>query len=215
MGMREHFGLERFELVGDPIEEWKVRVHHPVGEQVVDEVRAAMGQPIVARDASPDLVERRDVLLVDGDEVSLAEERVDLVDVELAALRIGALERVVHDEQVVAVLFELRALIEVRTVLDRERVEIEARLEELETLRVLVLEIDPAEATCLRRVDVLVAFACVCLRLLRDRQHAVHAGLLRGEAQTSLVDYYLVLQPAGGRRFRASRRLVALSDDLV
>jgi hypothetical protein len=123
-----------------------------------------MGEPVVARDPSPDLVERCDVLLVDGHEVALAEERVDLVDVELAALRIGALQRVVHDEEVAAVLLELRALIEVRTVLDRERVEIEARLQELERLGVLVLEIDPAEDRRLGRVDVLVAFARVCLR---------------------------------------------------
>jgi len=56
---------------------------------------------------------------VHRDQVAVAEERVHLVDREVLELVVLRGEALRHEERAVPVLLELRALVEVGTVLDR------------------------------------------------------------------------------------------------
>src|SRR5262249_2776172 len=70
---------------------------------------------------------------------------------EVSYVRVGARETLRHEEQVIAVVFDLRPLIEVRAVLDGERVKVKPFAQELERRVVLIREIDPAHDAFGRR----------------------------------------------------------------
>ena len=150
---RQHRVLQLLELVGDLIDDREVVVDDAVGDQVVDEVEAALGGGGVDGDPPPHLVDRGDRAEVHRHQVALAEERVQLVQLELGQRRAVAREALGHQEQVVAVLLELGPLIVVRAVFDRQRMEVEPLAQELELRLVREAQVDPPQRARRRRRD--------------------------------------------------------------
>ena len=127
-GRRQHRVLELLELVGDAVEDREVVVDDPVGDEVVDEIDAALEElRLASTRRSPDLLERGD-RSPSCTVTRKCSPRNAWSSCSSSSWTLSPLagEPLRHQEQVVAVLLELGALIEVRAVLDGERVEVEA-----------------------------------------------------------------------------------------
>ena len=151
LGALEDGVLDLLQVVRHEVEDREVGVDDGVGDQVEDKVRPAPPQRGLACGPLPDPVERLDRVLVDGDQVVRAQESVQLVRHDVVRLARRAGEPVDHHEQVVAVFLQLRPLVDVQAVLDRQRVKAEAIGQELERRFVLGLKVDPANHARRRR----------------------------------------------------------------
>ena len=106
--------------------------------------RSGMGLEV-----EPHVVQRAALAVADGDHEARAGEHHHLADLDrLGAVHVaGGLE---HEEQRVAEHLELRALVGVDGVLDRQRVQLEALAHRLDDLGAGVVEADPDEAVAAR-----------------------------------------------------------------
>src|SRR5690606_14726343 len=98
-------------------------------------------------------LERGQRARVHRDQISLAEERVQLVELELADVWVGAREPLGDQEQVIAVFLELRSLVELGAVFDGERMEPEASTQDFERTGVGIGEVYPPPISRLGRAD--------------------------------------------------------------
>ena len=96
-------------------------------------------------EVEPHVVQRAALAVADGDHEARPDEHHHLADLDrLGAVDVaGGLE---HEEQRVAEHLELRALVGVHGVLDRQRVQLEALAHRLDDLGAGVVEADPDEA---------------------------------------------------------------------
>ena len=95
------------------------------------------------------LVERRQRLAVDRDQVLARDEQVHLAQ-RLRVLGAMPPRAVEHEEDVVAVVVELGALTEVLGVLERQRVKTEQLVQAIEVLATRGREVQPEEVVALR-----------------------------------------------------------------
>ena len=100
-------------------------------------------------EVEPDVVQRAALAVADGDHEARTDEDHQLADLDRlgAAGVTGGLD---HEEQRVADDLELRALVGVDGILDRERVQLEPLAHRLDDLSAGVVEADPHEAVAAR-----------------------------------------------------------------
>ena len=163
--------LDALELVAH-LAQHRERGVDGVVDDLVEQVAGALGEQALAQLlARPHAVEqvgdRLQVLVGQRDQVVGADEDVDLGGVQARDGLVVARE-VQHDEHVVVVLVDLRALVAREDVLVVERVEVEALLEPGLVGRPRALDVDPAQP---RRLDDLGA-GLLALRRGRDRLRA-------------------------------------------
>src|SRR5439155_15050056 len=143
--------LERVELVPDLVEDWEAVVEEIV-EDVVEQVARALAEELRAEleilmTAAEKPRHRQELDVRQGDEVVLADERVELGCVQ--ALDALVVDREVQDDEevaVVAVLVDLRALAPRQHVLEIERMPPEASLKQLGLLERGGVEMNPGQA---------------------------------------------------------------------
>ena len=111
-----------------------------------------LAQLLVRAAALEQVLDRLQLLVGQRDQVVRADEDVDLGGVE-ARDRLVVAREVQHDEQVVVVLVDLRALVAREDVLVVERVEVEALLEPGLVGRPRALDVDPAQPGRLDDLD--------------------------------------------------------------
>ena len=100
-------------------------------------------------EVEPDVVQRAALAVADGDDEARPDEDHHLPDLD----RLGAVDvagGLDDEEQGVAEHLELRALVGVHGVLDRQRVQLEALAHRLDDLRAGIVEADPDEAVAAR-----------------------------------------------------------------
>src|SRR5581483_2196267 len=167
---REDLLLERVELVADLSQHREAVVEGVVDDAVEEEARP-LGEELVAEllllpAALEQVGDRLQRLVRNRDEVVRANEDVELAGVQAPD---GAVEdrEVQHDEQVLGVLVDLRALVAREDVLEVERVEPELLLEPGALEGGRTLDVDPAEPLGRDRLD--VGLALGGLRRGRDQ----------------------------------------------
>ncbi len=154
-GRSEHGIFELVQLVGDAVEDRELGVDEAVRHEVIHEVDAALEPLGLAAEPAPHRGERRDLPGVDRDQEALAEERVQLEQLEVVHPLVLASEALRDEEQVVSVLLHLGPLIEVRAVLDGQRMEVEPGPQQLELGRIRSVQVDPAQHTRRRTLHTL------------------------------------------------------------
>ena len=140
-----------FELGLEGVEQREVAVHHGVDQSVEHVAGAELQQLGLALAARAHGLKALRGVAADRQDVVRAREDVDLADAQ--ALAVG-LEQVQDDEQGIAVVLDLRPLVPVLRVLDRERVQSELRLHLLEHVPVALEQRDPDEAARHREIAV-------------------------------------------------------------
>ena len=142
---REHLGLDRVDLECEALDHLAVVVDDAVGDGVEHRARPDAQEVRVRLEIEPYVVQRAALAMADGDDETRAREDHDLADLH----RLGAVDvarRLEHEEQRVAEYLELRPLVGVDGVLDRQRMELEALAHRLDDLGAGVMETDPDEA---------------------------------------------------------------------
>ena len=149
----EDLHLDLVDVVLQPVQHGAVVVDDLVQHRVEDRVRPLAQQLRVGLQPGAHLAEvgLRGVPHRD-DEVG-PEEQVDLADLDLFVV-VDVAGRPQHDEQHVAVLLQLRALVGVDRVLDREGVQAELLRDRPDLRLVGAQHADPAEAVAARRAGV-------------------------------------------------------------
>ena len=146
---REDLGLDRVDLEREALDHLGVVVDDAVGDGVEDGAGADAQEVRMRLEVEPDVVQRAALAVADGDHEARAGEDHQLADLDrLCAADVAG--RLDHEEQRVADDLELRALVGVDGVLDRERVQLEAPADGLDDLRAGVVEADPHEAVAAR-----------------------------------------------------------------
>jgi hypothetical protein len=160
--------LEPLELVAHLAEHREGGVDAVV-DDLVEQVARALAEQLLAQlvagpAALEEVLERRDRLVGQRDDVVGADEDVELGGVQPADLLVVGRE-VQDDEQVVVVDVDLRALVAREDVLVVEGVEVEVLLEPRAVDLARALDVDPAEGPTVD--DVLDDLDVGCFRLLR------------------------------------------------
>ena len=138
--------------VVDAVEDRKVAVHDGIGDEIEEKVGAAPGEAGVAGSALPDRLERGDFGGVHRDEVVFAaEEEVNFLRLGVAGPLVRASEGMEHHEEIVVEFFDFGPLIEMETVLERERVKPKALAQDGHLGFALLLDVDPAQLARRRR----------------------------------------------------------------
>jgi len=111
-----------------------------INDQIKEKRQIAVGEVGVGFDPLSEPVEWRRGLDVDTDQVLRREKEVLLADLDPLAIELGGEK---DDENVARVLVELRPLVLVADVLERERVKLEGLLEQLVVGLVRILDVEP------------------------------------------------------------------------
>ena len=146
---REDVGLDGVDLDVEALEHLGVVVDDAVGDGVEDRARPDAEEVGVGLEVEPHVVQRAALAVADGDHEARAGEHHHLADLD----RLGAVHvprGLEHEEQRVAEHLELRPLVGVDGVLDRQRVQLEALAHRLDDLGARVVEADPDEAVVAR-----------------------------------------------------------------
>src|SRR5919201_4395412 len=131
--------FDELDAVAEAVEDVEVRVDDRVEDRVQQKSRAF---DLRFAKALLDLLQRGERALVDRDDRVVLEEDAELnLGYDVGTL---LLEPVHDDEVMVVVLVDLRALVPVLRVLDRERVEVKLRRRELELLALRIGDVEPA-----------------------------------------------------------------------
>ena len=158
----EDLVLERVELVAD-LAQHREAVVEGVVDDPVEQVARAAGEQLVAQllllaAALEQVLDRLQRLVRDRDQEVAADEDVELAGVQAPDLAVEDRE-VQDDEQVVGVLVDLRPLVAREDVLEVEGVEVELLLQPGALERRRALDVDPAQAGALDRLDLGLALA--------------------------------------------------------
>jgi hypothetical protein len=140
----------------------------------VEEVRqTAMGQVGVRLDSLPELVEGLGRFKVNADQVLPRKIEVVFPDLDAVSLQLRGKE---DHEGVPGVLLDLRPLVLVPNVLQRQRVELEGLLQQLEVGVVGALDVKPESLLALAQAFGELRLAGLELRALGRDQIAANAG---------------------------------------
>ena len=164
----EDLVLDGVELVAD-LAEHREAVVEGVVDEPVEQIARALGEVLLARlllraAALEEVRDRLQGLVRDRDQVVAADEDVQLTRVQ-ALHRVVVHREVKDDEEVVGVLVDLRPLVAGEHVLEVQRVEVEVLLEPAHLELRGVLDVNPAQALAVDRLDVGLALALWLSRL--------------------------------------------------
>src|SRR5208282_4970143 len=127
------------------IDYWKGLVQYGVRYQVVYVVGAVAGAYRVRNDLLPDVAQQSDRLAMDCDEESFAQKGIEFLELH-AFGGTRRIRHVVYDyEGVPVILVDFRALRAIRAVFDRELVEAEPLLQQVQLRIVKAFEVDPSK----------------------------------------------------------------------
>ena len=191
-GIAQRLVLELLEVARQRLDQRELAVDHEI-DQRIDEIVDAEGAQPGARGLQPVTHRLEDVELVvmEGDNVVLAEEDADLARVQLAFL-VGRV--VQHDEALALVEVELAPLMGVEHVLERQRMQIECHAEVAQHVRAgMAGDVDPGVAG---RAEMEAAF--VDLHAVQHL-HVVRRVLDQGEVEC-LVGHGCAPGERAGRR---------------
>ena len=202
-GMTERLVLELLEMVGQRLDQRELAIDDQIDQGIDEIVDAERPQPRARRlQAVAHRLEDVLLVLVEGDDVVLAEEDADLAQPDLVVF----VERIVqHDEALALVEIELAARIGVEHVLERQRMQVEGHAEVAQHLRTR-----PA-----RHVDPGAAGRAEMEAALVDLHAVQHLAIVLGVLDQGEVERLVGHGRAPGQRARRSPGLGMAMNDSV
>ena len=154
--LREDLLLDPLELGLDRMQQRKIAVDDGIHERIQNVARAAPQQLGLVLAARAHILKAFLRATAHRQDVVAPDEDVDLADAQLA---VDGLDHVQHREQEIAVLLDLRPLMAVPCIFDRQRMQVELGLHQLQRARIGFQQRDPDEAIGLDQIAMDVAAA--------------------------------------------------------